>query len=387
MKTTEPRVNVRIDTTKKRKDGLSPLYIHIQWEGTRVKESTGIYCTPEDFRRKKYRLDRRLKKRLEEIEERVDELMSSHKPFTAKDCVGKPERKMTPDMVVTEMCRVKRLADKTVAQYRTAIWSLKQYFGEDFTLDELDLGKIQGYARTMRVSPSSMCSYLKCLNSVLNYAVDKGYVPDNPMVKWSWKGDGYKPTDKPRAIGKGDITVIINTYRTTTDKPLKEAAAVWLAGYFFNGLAVVDLVSVDWSSLPKEFINGGWYYNFHIHRRKTKEMANVMTPVTPLTKSLVEFMKTSPWNGKKHYGDYINYHLKKIDPQLTYYQCRHSFASYMVNSGMPVNVVATMMGRSVNGIATYINRVTEKDVLGRAAEALKRTEIPETPPEDIWLTD
>lgn len=387
MKTTEPRVNIRIDTTKKRKDGLSPLYIHIQWEGTRVKESTGIYSTPEDFRRKKYRSDRRLKKRLEEIEERVDELMSSHKPFTAKDCIRKPERKVTPDMVVTEMCRVKRFADKTAAQYRTAIWSLKQYFGDDFTLDELDLGKIQGYARTIRVSPSSMSSYLKCLNSIYNYAVDKGYVATNPIAKWSWKADGYKPADKPRAIGKGDITVIINTYRTTTYKPLKEAAAVWLAGYFFNGLAIVDLVNVDWSSLPKEFINGGWYYNFHIHRRKTKEIANVMTPVTPLTDSLVEFMQTSPWKKKKHYSDYINYHLKKIDPTLTYYQCRHSFASYMVNSGMPVNVVATMMGRSVNGIATYINRVTEKDVLGRAAEALKHTELPVTPPEDIWIAD
>ena len=386
MKTTEPRINVRIDTTKKRKDGLSPLYIHIQWNRTRTKEATGIYCTIDDFKKKKYRSDRRLKKRLDEIEERVDELMSSRKPFTAAECLDKPYKGVTPDVVVTEMCRVKRFADKTAAQYRTAIWSLKQYFG-DFRLDELDLGQIQGYARSMRVSPSSMSSYLKCLNSMYNYAVDKGYVAANPIAKWNWKNDGYKPTDKPRAVGRGDITIITNTYRTTTDRQLREAAAVWLTGFFFNGLAVVDLMNVDWSSLPKEFINGSWYFNFRIHRRKTKEIANVMTPVTPLTESLVEFMQTSPWKGKKHYGDFINYHIKKIDPQLTYYQCRHSFATYMVSSGMPINTVATMMGRSVNGIATYISKVSEKDVLSRAAVVLKRVEIPDTPAEDIWISD
>ena len=166
-----------------------------------------------------------------------------------------------------------------------------------------------------------------------------------------------------------------------------EAAGIWLSGYYFCGLALIDLMSVKWEGVDETTIKDGRYYTFIVNRRKTKEVAHVMTPVTPLTRSLLGLLQTKPWEKRRHYTNYINRELKKIEPGLTYYTCRHTFCSMMVAAGIPLNTISSMMGRSVNGLTAYILRVTEGEALSRAATALRFTELPETPPEDIWLTD
>lgn len=379
MKTFEPQVNIRQDLTKKRKDGLSPLYIHIQWDKTRAKESTGIYLNEKDYKNKLWKSDKKLKKRLVIINERINELMSSHKPFTAKDCLNKVESKLKPETILLEMASIKRLEHSTVSTYFEAVNSLKRYFG-DFTLDELSLFSIQGYSRATGVSPVTMCTYLKKLHSLLNYAVQKGYLKSNVMDGWNFRGEGFKWKDKPRSRTRGDILKIITEWRKGN-----EAAGIWLSGYFFCGLALTDLMRVEWDKVREEWIGGSLYYRFTLNRKKTRETASVTTPVTELTKSLLELLRRAPWERTKNYKRYVNLELKKIDSTLTYYQCRHSFCSMMVASGVPVNVIASMMGRAVSGISAYIARISESESLSKAADALRRTEIIETPPEDLFL--
>lgn len=77
----------------------------------------------------------------------------------------------------------------------------------------------------------------------------------------------------------------------------------------------------------------------------------------------------------------MNKLLKKTDPTLTYYQCRHSFASLLVGSRTPLNTISSLLGRSVNGLSAYIHRVTESETLAKASRALIDEEI-EVSPED-----
>lgn len=44
--------------------------------------------------------------------------------------------------------------------------------------------------------------------------------------------------------------------------------------------------------------------------------------------------------------------------------------SLLVASHTPLNTIASMLGRSVNGLSTYIHRVTEPSVLSEASKAL-----------------
>ena len=392
MKTTEPKVSVIQDTTKTKKDGTAPLYILVCWRG-RSKESTGVSMTPKDFGRKMWRSDRRIKKRLSDIDDNIDRLLRAARPFTARDVLSaSPESSaVTYSSVLTDMAHIKKLRDETVRHHITAMRSFEQYFGKDFDIRSLTLPQIQGYARSTAVSPSSMGSYLKCLNAVYNYAVPKGLVESNPMKGWCFIGDGYRERDKPKCRSRVEVTRYIRTFENSLTPPKQRTAiGVWLAGYFFNGLALCDLVRVDWKGLEQQFVGGSWYYTFNIRRLKTSEEASVATPVTRLTESLVKLMSGEPWKSHptfQSFKQFINKHLKKTDPTLYYYQCRHTFAAIMVMGRTPVSVLASMMGRSVSGISTYVSKISEAGVLASAADILKGTEVLEEPDEDLYITD
>lgn len=378
MKTDRPTLKVVIDKSKIRKsDGLAPLFIQVTWKGKRVKEGTGIYLDPKEFKKRSYSSNKTLMRRLREIDRRIDEL-SSEGGFDPLSRVFRDETKSTR-MIISELCRVKRLSFRTSEGYMTTHRVLQSYFGEDYSLSGLTLPAIQGFARTLRVTPSTMAFYLKDLKSLLGYAKERGYVKENVMEKWRFKGDGYRDREKPRSRSMEEIREYVRLWRKTGDLAL----GIWLSGFYFNGLALVDLVSVEWGKVEESFIDGGWYYQFTVERRKTREVAHVTTPVTGLTKDLLSFLRTHPWKGHgyRYFSSHVNKLLKKTDPALTYYQCRHSFASLLVGSRTPLNTISSLLGRSVNGLSAYIHRVTESETLAAASRALIDEEI-EVSPED-----
>lgn len=378
MKTDRPTLKVVIDKSKIRKsDGLAPVFIQVTWKGKRVKEGTGIYLDPKEFKKRSYSSNKTLMRRFREIDRRIDEL-SSDGGFDPLSRVFRNETKSTK-MIISELCRVKRLSFRTSEGYMTTHRVLQSYFGEDYTLSGLTLPAIQGFARSVRVSPSTMAFYLKDLKSLLGYAKERGYLKENPMEGWRFKGDGYRDREKPRSRGMEEIREYARRWRKTGDLAL----GIWLSGFYFNGLALVDLVSVDWDNVEESFIEGGWYYQFTVERRKTREVAHVTTPVTALTKDLLSFLRTRPWKGHgyRYFSSHVNKLLKKTDPTLTYYQCRHSFASLLVGSRTPLNTISSLLGRSVNGLSAYIHRVTESETLAKASRALIDEEI-EVSPED-----
>lgn len=366
---TRPTVHVYTDKTKKRKsDGLVPLNIVVTYRRKRVKESTGIYVTEKEFRKGAYRTNRALSKRLREIDQRIDDLLSDGGFDPLSKVLRSPV--MTPAKIISEMVRVKRLSVRTHSGYLTALHSLQDYFGEDFTLSSLTLPSIQGYARAVRVSPPTMAFYLKDLKALLGYAKERGYVRENVMERWRFRGEGFRDREKPRSRSVEEIKGYVKLWRTSGDRRVRESLGIWLSGFTFCGMAIVDLMAVDWSGVEGRLIGDGYYYSFTINRRKTKETAFITVPVTDLSRDLLSFLKTVPWAGRSHYPSYVNACLKLTDRTLTYYQCRHSFASLLVASRTPLNTIASMLGRSVNGLSTYIHRVTEPSVLSEASKAL-----------------
>lgn len=376
MKTLEPIIKIVL-SNKVRKDGKSPIYIHVNWKRTRAAEATGVYATKSTFSLQKNKPS--VRKRLREVEDRAYNLLSSGKPFTAKDCLSNVSS-VSPVKVVLEMSHVKRLKKRTTDSYFTAVKSLNRMF-QDFTLDSLTLPDIKGWARMSGLQPQTVCNYLKKLHSLYEYSLAAGYVRENPMKGWRFKADGYRFKDKPRARTRTEVSMITEAFLFGGE--LSEAAGIWLSGYYFCGMALVDLVAQDWSSVKKVH-SSGEYYSFTYRRRKTMELATVMTPVFPITERLMGLLLTRPWEIHRSYMQYVNRRLNRILPGLTYYQCRHTFAKYMVERGVPLNIVCGMMGRSVNGIAAYVTRVSEPEMMAEAASKIRFTEIPPSPEEDLW---
>ena len=384
MKTTEPVVKTTLRTPKTGKNGM--ICIKVNWKGTRAHESSGVKMSKKDFDNGLWKRNPTIRKRLNEIDNRVTELMSERRPFTASDCLSRISKGHSVDWILSDMVGVKRLEPNTIDNYRSAIKSLRKYFG-DFRLEDLSLDQIKGYARSVRVSPSTMCCHLKCLKSLMNYAASRGYIKENVMAGWKYRLDGFKDRDKPKARTRAEVTILINRFETEKDQLMREAVGTWLAAYYFCGLGLTDLTLVDWEHIEKDLINGRWYYKLGIFRKKTRELASVMAPVIPLTESLVELMQTRPWSrygSLKSFNQYTNIRLKRVLPGLTYYQARHTFCSMLVEGGTPLNVISAMMGRGVQGLTAYIQKISESSALARAADHIRMTELPPSPPEDLF---
>lgn len=383
MKKLTPSVSVRADKSKRTEEG-TPVFIFVAWKGTRAKEAAGRRYTDQEVKKKAWKADRAIRARMDEIEARAAELMMGGADFTAKDCLNKPrESVLAIREVVEELCRVKRLELGTCKVYLSMVAAFEPWFG-DVELGSLTLPQLQGWAKGIKANPSTVGLYLSKLHSVLEYAATTGKIKKNVMQGWRYRADGYKGDNRPRALDRGDVSVITNRYYSETDKKIKLALACWLTGYWFNGMALADIMGTDWSNVEERLMNGSRYYCLTIRRRKTKAPAHIVTPVTKLTAELVELMKTRPWVKVRQFPRSVNRGLDKVMPGLTYYSCRHTFASMMVRGRAPINTIASMMGRSVDGISAYISRISEPEALAGTADILRKSELLETPPEDLF---
>lgn len=143
-------------------------------------------------------------------------------------------------------------------------------------------------------------------------------------------------------------------------------------------MALVDLMAYNWDQIEQIFDGTQYAFTLTYNRRKTGQKATISTPCTPLTRLLLAFLQSRPW-GKRNaasYGHYINAAFSNPSTPasirgITYYTARHSFCTALVNSNsVAINDIATLMGRSVNGIGTYIRQVTAAEHLVKATAHL-----------------
>ena len=381
MKTTQPQISLRIEESKKRKsDGLSPLYIVVSWKG-RVKEATGIYIKPEQLKNNTIkgnsRANEQLQKRLAEIDDNIKCLQATRQPFTASQVLEKQQSRMTILSVARKIQEVKHLKDNTMVNYVQAHRHLLLYFGQDYDLQNITLAQIQGFARILAINhkPTAICGIINVIKAVYNFAYQYLNMPHHPVIDWHHKRDGYAPAKSPKAVtaDQVDELIILATYNPP-DKHLQEAAKIWLSGFYFGGLALCDLMRVKWEEVAKsvEYIDNQLVISFEVYRSKTQQLAKVVTPCTELTRALLFFLVTKPWGKRttQQYSGFINNQLKKLSPSLTYYASRHTFCTQLVESQANISDIATMMGRSINGIATYIKQVTDTQHLASVAAKL-----------------
>lgn len=382
MKTTQPQISLRVEESKKRKsDGLSPLYIVVSWKG-RVKEATGIYIQPNQLKNNvikgNSRANEQLQKRLAEIDDNIKCLQTTRQPFTAAQILEKQQARMTILSIARKIQEVKHLKDSTMVNYAQAHRHLLLYFGQDYDLQDITLAQIQGFARILAKDhkPTAVCGILNVIKSTYTFAYEYMGMPRHGVMDWKHKRDGYAPARNPKAVTttQVDKLLIIATAKDYHDRSLQEAARIWLSGYYFGGLALCDLMRVDWGEVMKsvEYIDNQPVISFEVYRSKTQQLAKVVTPITSLTGTLLMFLVSKPWGNRtpQQYSGRINNQLKKLDKTLAYYASRHTFCTQLVESQANISDIATMMGRSVNGIATYIKQVTDTQHLAGVAAKL-----------------
>ena len=265
-----------------------------------------------------------------------------------------------------------------MVNYAQAHKHLLLYFGQDYDLQDITLAQIQGFARTLAKDhkPTAICGIINVIKAVYNFGYQYLNMSHHPVIDWHHKRDGYAPAKSPKAVTttQVDKLLIIATAKDYHDRSLQEAARIWLSGYYFGGLALCDLMGVNWEEVSRsvKYIDNQPVISFEVYRSKTQQLAKVVTPFTSLTGTLLMFLVSKPWGKRttQQYSGRINNQLKKLDQTLAYYACRHTFCTQLVESQANISDIATMMGRSINGIATYIKQVTDTQHLAVVAAKL-----------------
>lgn len=371
MKVDKPAVKVMIDKSKM-KDGKCPTYININWNKTRAKEFTGDWMTLSEYKRGKWKTPSVLK-RLSEIEETIESLKP---PFTAKDCLSKKTEKSFLQ-VAFEKVKSQHLSEGTQSNYLIAENILRKYLGDDYVMSKVTSDDLSYIARKMKEDNykiGGIATVMKNLKAVFSYAENKKYF-QSPFKDYNFKSDGYRFADNPRALSRVDVAII----REWWEKRKVLGCGVWLFSYYFCGLSLVDIMGNDWSKIDVEVYNGQSYYVKTIFRKKSNEKASIVVQRNMLTEELLRFINTRPWDGltKDCFCQRCNHSLKKINPNYTLYTARHTFCTMLVGSHIPINRIASMMGRSPNTLATYIKTLTEVSDLSKAADAVSFSSVVE----------
>ena len=192
--------------------------------------------------------------------------------------------------------------------------------------------------------------------------------------------------------------------------------SLFLCSYLMQGLALVDLANLKWKDFQDyEIVNKNKYlrdsamygmdyaeenkevkeyYKIEIARSKTGHPVRIIVEQTlllpytlPFTKGLKGLsdeeyddtyvfpifadMDDTPSKkfGRMTYATYlVNYNLKRVGERLgiegiTFYSARHSYASNLYHSNVPMGLIAQNMGRNPAEIETYLKEFEDENIV------------------------
>lgn len=362
MKTAKPTINVVW-----REDKNCMYYIVVRYKGKAQWHSTGVKGTTKTgWRRIPEVLDQlerteAVLKDFRNVDGATLHLWQEKRPEGVFNPLGEALRLLSAD---------RNLALHTVKNYQRAIDLYTMKFGRKIaTVDEA-----KGWLKELRgtFQNSSILSYAICLKSLFAFGVRQGILKSNPF-NFEFGREGYKVKNQPRARTMEEVDKLWDYF----DKG-NIWAGIWLAGYTFCGLAMVDLLRLDFANLEVQNIDWQHYYVFTIERKKTNQTVKGVVKVNDQSERLRELMiEVQGWHKSIEFmNEKVNRQLGYLGftPKLTYYSARHTYATQLINTRAPLNVIASLLGRNVRQIETYIQQVNSNRTLAQAVSLLSPLE-------------
>lgn len=201
---------------------------------------------------------------------------------------------------------------------------------------------------------STIYDYHKYLKLFINDAIVDGLMEQNPYKFLPFHvGKGEKKYVD--CITEEQFDAIKGLYFYTPH--LQKARDLFLF-QCYTGLAYSDLMSFDYSNC--EEINGKWFYHAKRTKTDTDFVFQLLTPAVELLKAY-EFKMPRISNQK--YNDYLKVIGQMIGvDRLHSHMGRATAATLFLSKGMPINIVARVLGHTTLRQTTRYARTLNKDV-------------------------
>ena len=372
-------------------------------------------------------INSKLKELLRKAVDTRDRLETLKTPYTAamvlKSNDIKQEASDSLASLINDYIRDNAIGVTSIKSMTTAVTEFEKYIGHSTTIGELTSETVGGFIRYKLKSCKEgyIRKLVATLLSVHRYARKKGYeVQDiddrlkkrlkesNAITYVNQRSICYMKEYLLEAVLKKGVAELLD--------PKSELFALysWLFIYLFQGLAPIDCALLKVSDIKEISVQGVNYWAVDTSRRKTNKSVKIrvrkegvynlvmvdtflsarsgyLLPIldgvdttNPLKVKNAVAKKYTEMRRKlkrvlSEINDRIAYHnlgtndnipLIDID-KTTYYSARHSYAMAYIQSpnASPIHL-STLMGRSVNGLGTYIHQLTEEADIVSAADVL-----------------
>ena len=388
--------SIILDTRRKKDNGLYPIKIRIYANGKQDYFPTGIDATTEDFtesRRNNLRSNHSLYELhigLKSIEKKVSEVLSSieeqYSPDNFKSAYFGITKNKTSIIEFIEKMRKDLVAQGRIGT-SLAYKGLKSSLSliqpnlrfSDVTKDFLD---------RMKVSKSKF--RLVHLRAVFNCAIKEGLINSTPFSKFEMPKKAA--TKAKRALTKEHINQLFN-YKPKNESEQK-ALDYFLFSYLSNGMNFADICNLKY----EQIVQHGEVVLITFQREKTKNKKSMLTKCAfrdknwTIIKSIIDRQGNQtklPLNKRSGYVfpifngkitpqeqftkkivfiGVIDGVLKRIGQSigvsnLTTYFARHTFATQLQTSGVPISAISGALGHhSTAQTEIYLSGFNDEEI-------------------------
>ncbi len=266
---------------------------------------------------------------------------------------------------------------KTTLVYKSTFKLLLNHFG-DIQLTDLTTRRLEDYIlhRAIKVSIYAARKDLICISACLNKAVKDGYLLKSPAT-------GIKriklPEIQPSFFSKEEYEKLL--FAMDDNEDMKDLTIFAINTGFRSG----ELISLTWNQINLE--NKTAILNNQSFLTKSKKVRSM--PLNPDAYEILEkrlskraegsdrvfTMFGKPLNPNTLSQNFKKYVYKsKVNSKLHFHSLRHSFASFLVQSGVSIYVVSNLMGHAdIKTTQIYAHLRTDDMIL--AVNKITRTRI------------
>lgn len=393
------------------KQGLFPIVIRAQWNG-RAEKRTGISIPKSAWSERTstirptfpnaQQLNITIQRMFNEAMQHKTELEMTNSLRNAKDIFGHQSKtKSTLDYrtLMESLATSRAITYGTMKTHTVAYNAVREFVGsDDFDVTYLDADRLRSFGKYLQgkgLKNGTIYNYMANIGAVWHYAIQEGLVTANlyPFDTFNYRSM-YRTEPTKKAISQEDFHKIeeklrnlvweehINDLSIFSNVRSDEfALAMYVLGYYFGGLAFVDMSNLRKEQLTiKKEHHQDIYIFREVYRQKTNQPVPIILSGNMIVKPLIHHFMEQPGEYLFPINDHkgtpkeqhkrmnsieksVNLHLRRATGlDITYYSCRHGFATHYINAegANPVHLAA-MMGRSVNGIFRYVKTIQSED--------------------------
>ncbi len=390
------RILFYIDKRRVKTDNTTAIMCRITIDGKIGSFSTALYCASDDWSVKEQTTSNAvtnaaLTKLRKQIENNYNTLLKNNGVVSAellKNSVvcdnSAPQTLLSAGEQEQERLRLRSIEINSTSSYRQSKVSqkcLQQFLRsrgvEDIKFSEITYEFGESFKlfmkRDLGHKPAHLNNCLVWLNRLIYLAVDRDIIRCNPIADMK-----YERNQAPKLthISREELKRVM---ARPSSHPVQEMVRRVFIFSCFTGLSYADVYNLQIDNIGKTF-EGRTYVR--IQRVKTKVEAFI--PLHPVAEKILNLYNTTDPTQPVFplpVRDMIWYDLQEIafiseiPNRLSYHQARHSFGTFTLDAGIPIESISKMMGHTNIRSTQVYAKVTDDKISADMDRLMERRKL------------